>query len=137
MDSFINRRFESFVNGYSNLWPQVTSKVYTSRQSIPIDVSVDGNNVTVQANLPGMNPKNLAIEVDKDVLKIEANIDQTGQDDYTGYFIKERRLESVKRTVKLPHKIDPESSTSTYRDGVLKITLPKLEKTQSKRISIG
>lgn len=137
LDRFIERGFGSFVNPSSSFWSYRPARGYPAGQVMPIDISVEGSNVIVHAELPGVDSKDLTVEVEKDILKIEANVERSNEENSNGYVIRERRVGSMKRVLRLPHTVDPESTTSTCKDGVLEITLPKLEKTQSRRIPIG
>jgi HSP20 family protein len=137
LDRFLEGVFGSFLNSNTGFWSYTPDKGYTAGKLIPIDLSVDGDNVIVRAELPGMDSKNLMVEVAKNMLKIEANTEESADEDSEGYVIRERRVGSMKRAIRLPHSVDPETATSTYKDGVLEITLPKAEKSQSRQIPIN
>jgi len=135
LDRFLEGNFGLLLTtGISSYVPNTG---YTERKLIPIDLRVDGDNMIVRAELPGMDSKNLTVEVDKNWLKIEANAEESNDKDSAGYVIRERRVGSMKRAIRLPHVVDPETTTSTYKDGVLEITLPKAEKSQSRQIPIN
>ena len=137
LDKFLAGMFGSFLTPNASFWSYSPDKGYTAGSVIPIDLSVEGDNVIVHAELPGMDSKNLTVEVEKNMLKIEANIEESADEDSEGYVIRERRVGSMKRAIRLPHSVDPETTTSTYKDGVLEITLPKAEKSQSRQIPIN
>ena len=110
---------------------------YMAEELIPIDLRVEGDNMIVRAELPGMDSKNLMVEVEKNVLKIEANAEESNDEDSEGYVIRERRVGTMKRAIRLPYAVDPETTTSTYKDGVLEIILPKVEKPKSRQVPIN
>ena len=137
VDRFLEGIFGSFLKPSTSFWSYAPDTGYTAGKLIPIDLRVDGDNMIVRAELPGMDSKNLTVEVEKNMLKIEANIEESADEDSEGYVIRERRVGSMKRAIRLPHSVDPETTTSTYKDGVLEITLPKAEKSQSRQIPIN
>jgi|TARA_Y100000310_G_scaffold335382_1_gene417291 HSP20 family molecular chaperone IbpA len=126
---------------FNSLFPSslVGSFGFGERDSLLLDLSIEGDNnafVVVRAELPGMDSKNLTVEVDENMLKIEANVEESDENDSDSYVIRERRVGATSRVVRLPHDIDPEETTATYKDGILEITLPKVEKSQSRHIPI-
>ena len=124
------------IRPYPSLMSYMTPIAYSSNRAIPIDISIDDSNVFVHAELPGMLPDNLSLEVDKNILRIEATADNHNHEHSIDYVVRERTIRSAKRAIKLPHNVDPDSATSTYKNGILEITLPKLDKAQSTRIPI-
>ena len=137
LDRFLERTFGSFFSPSTSFWSYSPTRGYTAGGHIPVDLTVEGNNVLVHAELPGIDSKNITVEVDKNMLKIEANIEESTEDDSKGFVIKERHAGSRKRVLRLPHVVDPEATTSTYKDGVLQITLPKVERSEMRQIPIN
>lgn len=137
VDRFLEGLFSSFLRPNTGFWSYSPEKGYTAGELIPIDLSVDGDNMIVRAELPGMDSKNLTVEVEKNMLKIEANAEKSNDKDSAGYVIRERHVGTMKRAIRLPHAIDPETVTSTYKDGVLEIILPKIEKPKSRQVPIN
>ena len=133
IDRFLERT--SFLR--SAFWSYSPITGYTVGEVIPIDLCIEGDNVIVYAELPGIDSKNLTVEVDKNMLKIETNVEESNEEDSNGYVIRERRVGAMSRVIRLPHIVDPETTASTHKDGVLKITLPKLEKSKSRQIPIN
>lgn len=92
------------------------------------DVVEYGDEVVVMADLPGYDREDIDVRVDDGRLTIRAERDAEretdgGETDHR-YLRRERRHESVTRTVDLPSGVDPEGAAATYRNGVLSVTLP-------------
>jgi len=104
---------------------------------VPIDLTVDADNVIVRAEFPGMDSKDLKVEVDEKTLKIEACVDGASVENPESYIVQERRMGATTRVVRLPHRVDVDSVSSTYKNGVLEINLPKKDKAQVRQISIN
>ena len=136
VDRLFENFFGEFTNPSSSFWthdPLDTKSV----GSFPIDLKEEDDRLVVHADLPGIDAKNLTVEVENDLLKIQANVDESEDEGSEHYYYKERRVISMKRVVSLPHAVDVDNTTSVYKDGVLEIVLPKVEKSKSKQIIIA
>jgi HSP20 family protein len=98
-----------------------------------VDVAEYDDELVVMADLPGYDREDIDVRVDDDRLTIRAERDaeRETEDGETGdgdgghrYLRRERRHESVTRTIDLPTGVDPEGAEATYRNGVLTVTLP-------------
>jgi HSP20 family protein len=97
----------------------------------------DGDNFTLKADLPGVLPSEMQIQLEKDCLEIEVSNKKPVQDEEAVKLLINERLNThMKRSIKLPKPVDSDKAKSSYKDGVLEIVLPKSEKTQIKIIPI-
>ena len=136
VDRLFENFFGEFTNPSSSFWthdPLDTKSV----GSFPIDLKDEDDRLVVHADLPGIDAKHLSVEVENDLLKIQANVEESEDGGSEHYYYKERRVISMKRGVSLPHAVDVDNTTSVYKDGVLEIVLPKVEKSKSKQIIIA
>ena len=107
------------------------------RALLPIDLSDDGENFVIKADLPGVDPSSVDIQLEKDYLKIEVTNElQNSEKSAHKQLLKERVESSLKRMVKLPESVDSENARSSYTKGVLEVILPKSQKSQVKVIPI-
>lgn len=110
----------------------------TSRGFVPaLDVYQDNENVFVETPLPGIEPSNVNISIENDVLTIEGKSEKKSEVDEKNYYRKEIRSGSFHRAVALPAAVDGEKALAEYKDGVLKITIPKEERAKPKQIKIS
>lgn len=98
-------------------------------REVPVDVVDRGDAFLVTAELPGFTREQLTVELRGGRLRIagerEADV-EADEEDLTGRFVRrERRRESVTRTVPLPEEVDESAVTATYGQGILEVTLPK------------
>ncbi|TKX75667.1 Hsp20/alpha crystallin family protein [Halorubrum sp. GN11_10-6_MGM] len=89
-----------------------------------IDVTEYDDEFVVMADLPGFDRDGIDVRVDDGRLAIAAERDAEREDTDRRYIRRERRHESVTRTVDLPATVRPEDATATYRNGVLTVTIP-------------
>lgn len=98
------------------------------REWIPsIDVVRENGNLVVRADVPGIKPEEITVQVDDDMLVLSGKHDETS-DEQTGDFVRrERRYGAFSRSMSLPKGIDPKKVKAITKDGVLevRIALPK------------
>ena len=102
-----------------------------------LDVTRDEDRYTVEASLPGVSPEDIDVTIDQGVLKIVASTEKAESNSDEGkYLLRERRVGSFYRAIRLPDDVDADNAETTYRNGVLYITLPKQEGSQSKKLEV-
>lgn len=101
-----------------------------------MDVYEDGNNVVVETPLAGVDPKNVNVSVEKGVLTVQGQSKKEHEIDDKNYYKKEIRSGSFYRQVALPVHVKEDKIDAEFSDGVLKITCPKAEPKQAKKVSI-
>lgn len=102
-----------------------------------LDVYQDNDNVIIETPLPGIDPEKVNISVANDVLTIEGSSEKKTEVDEKDYYRKEIRAGSFHRAVALPASVNGEKASAEYKDGVLKITIPKEERAKPKQIKIS
>ena len=90
----------------------------------------------VTAEVPGVDPKTLNLNVAGDLLTIEGERkpEEVGQDDV--YHLRERGFGKFSRTIRLPYEIEKDAVKASCANGVLRITLPKAKKLEPKQILV-
>lgn len=111
----------------------------SERQSwIPsVDVVETKDAITLKADLAGMDPNDIALEVEDNVLTVSGERRFQEEVDEEKYYRIERRYGSFSRSIALPQGADPEKIEAEYENGVLAVTVPKVEAAKPKRISVG
>ncbi len=105
------------------------SKFTFSLPTTPMMDLVDkGDSYELKADIPGVEKSKINITIDKNILKIEAATSKDKKEESKGYLKQERFVSSYKRMITLPEDADAEKFESEYKDGVLKITIPKKKK---------
>ena len=101
-----------------------------------LDVSETKGDLVVKAELPGIDPKDIDISLNEGVLTIKGEKRQEKEEKEEGYHLIERSYGSFTRSIRLPKEIQNEKINASYKNGVLKITLPKSEEAKKKEIKI-
>lgn len=103
-----------------------------------VDVAETENEVVVKAEIPGIDPKNLEVHVTEDSLDIKGEVKDEWEEKNVGYCRRERYCGTFERTIALPAKVRQDEVKAQYRDGILTITLPKVEpsKPRARKVEI-
>jgi len=123
-----------------NIRDQYFAPALTEEKEIPeegqlsIDVFQDNENVYVVAPIAGVRPELLDISLDNDILTITGERDKDLKIEEKDYLYHECYWGRFSRSLVLPHPVDSGRVQASFRNGVLKITLPKLE--EKKKIEI-
>jgi len=104
-----------------------------------IDVHEDEKAVYLKAEIPGMEEKDIDVTLKENMLTIsgEKKEEKTEEDKNQSYRYCERRFGSFSRTIELPDAINAEAVKASYKNGVLKVELPKSESAKPKKISVN
>ena len=94
---------------------------------VSVDVSETDDEVVVTADLPGYEKDDIEVGVKERRLTVEAERAEESEDEGERYLRQERTHRRVSRSVTLPEAVDEGAASATYRNGVLTVTLPKLD----------
>lgn len=104
--------------------------------TLPVDVYQTEDEVVVKASIPGIKPEDIDISVTGDTLSIRGEAREEEEEKSGQYHLRERMYRSFARALTLPSSVDPDKAQAEFKDGVLKLTLPKLEEAKTKRIAV-
>jgi HSP20 family protein len=103
-----------------------------------IDVSEDDKSYTVQADIPGVKKEDIQIDVEGDTVSLRAEMKQAKEEKKGEKVVySERSYGMVSRSFSLPSEVDDKAAKAEYKDGVLKLVLPKKSNGGAHRVSIG
>ena len=101
------------------------------------DITEGEKEYTVIAELPGMDEKDLNVTFTDGILTVKGEKKQESEDKGETYHRIERRYGSFQRSFRIPDHIQADKIEATYKDGVLKLTIPKSEESEPKKIEIN
>ncbi|MEO0105473.1 MAG: Hsp20/alpha crystallin family protein, partial [candidate division WOR-3 bacterium] len=90
-----------------------------------VDMYEKGNDIIVEAEIPGMEKENLSVTVSENTVTIKGEIKKEKEVKEKDYYLCERSYGSFSRTIDLPTEVDSGKAKANYKNGVLTITLPK------------
>ncbi|MDD5066059.1 MAG: Hsp20/alpha crystallin family protein [bacterium] len=101
-----------------------------------VDVYDDKDNVYAEMNLAGIDPEKVDISVEENYLKVTGSREEKEEKKEKNYYTKEIRTGSFERTIRLPFAVEKNKSQAEYKNGQLKIILPKKQEEKSEKIKI-
>ena len=106
--------------------------------SIPMDVSRNENQLTVNASLPGFAADDVDVSISPDrVLSIKAARKSEVTHEGEEYLMRERRMGSFSRAIRLSSDLSLEDAVVALEHGVLTVTVPVAEAAQTRRLEIS
>lgn len=126
----INRLFET---SFSRL-PQrfVSEETFAPA----IDLYEDENEYVVEAELPGLKQGEIKVSVEDDILSISGEKKREKEVKEENLYRSERFYGKFERQIVLPQNADRENIKASYKDGVLKVIIPKKEEAKPKKVDI-
>jgi len=103
----------------------------------PVDIYEHDNNIVIKAELPGVDPKDVDIRLDNNILTIKGERKFDNEVKKENYTRVERAYGVFTRSFTLPTVVDPGQIKAEFKEGVLKVTLPKREEAKPKQIQIN
>ncbi|MHB0865411.1 MAG: Hsp20/alpha crystallin family protein [Minisyncoccota bacterium] len=102
-----------------------------------VDVEETDHEIKVTANVPGIDPKDINVEVGDDYISLSGKIDKEDREERKGKVYRyEREYGEFRREFALPARVNKDAIVAKSRNGVLTITLPKSEEEMKKRVKI-
>lgn len=102
----------------------------------PMDVRETDEAFVVETELPGMKLEEIEVKIDEGVLTILAERKLEKDEKLKGYHRSERYFGRMERQVALPATIEADKVEAAYKDGVLRVTVPKLAGAKSKTVAV-
>ena len=128
----INRMLNDALNGTD--WPYRDSA--TAAWVPPVDVLEEADAIRIMAELPGVRPDDVKISVEGNVLTVYGTKQQVAEERTERVHRYERTYGAFERTFTLPATVDAEHIKAAYENGVLSITLPKVERAKPRQIPV-
>ena len=109
----------------------------TTTWSPAVDIFETEGEIVVKAELPGMERKDIALNLENNVLTVRGERRFAKETKDENYHRIERSYGTFSRSFSIPATVDEEKIRADYREGVLKIVLPKKEQAKAKQIRIA
>ncbi|MDA9504233.1 molecular chaperone Hsp20 [Bradyrhizobium sp. CCBAU 11386] len=138
----IDRLFEDFGEGLWNRPFRSLARLerdVSKKLSAPaVDVTESDKAYEITAELPGLDEKNIDVKVANGGLTIKGEKKEETEEKKKDYYVSERRYGSFERYFALPDSVNSDKIEATFKNGVLKVVLPKTEEAQkpAKTISV-
>jgi HSP20 family protein len=103
-----------------------------------IDLVERDNAFELTAEMPGLDEKNISVDVTNGVLTVKGQKEEDKVEKKQDFHLRERRFGSFVRSVRIPETVDADKIEASFKNGVLKVTLPKKPEAQkpTKKIEV-
>jgi HSP20 family protein len=134
------RTLDSLRNEINSLFEGTRQLFPWSREEVSapsVDVWEDDDAVHMEADLPGFEQKDIDLKLRDNVLTLSAKRESVKEEKEKDYYRSERRRGSVYRQIELPSSVDNAKVKAKFKDGVLHVSLPKLEEDKKREIKVN
>lgn len=107
-----------------------------SEGQLPVDVYQTANEIIIRTFVAGVRPDDLNVSISRDMVVIEGAREERDSVIDSDYFTRELFWGSFSRTILLPQEIDVDESNASAKDGLLTVTLPKMDKTRQTKLRV-
>lgn len=130
----IDELFDRFMRSFSSSLPELfgaEGEIWPS-----VDVLEDKKNIIVKAEIPGMDPSDFDISISDNILTIKGEKKQEKEEKDKNFYMMERQYGTFTRSITLPVEVNEEKVDASYKDGVLKIVIPKKKEGKESKIKV-
>lgn len=129
-------RISRFLDEAFRTWPVGGDGSLVGTWMPPVDILEEADSVRIMAELPGVRPENVKISVEGNVLTIRGEKQQTAETRTERVHRYERTYGTFERSFTVPESVDIERISASYENGVLTVTLPKVERARPREITV-
>ncbi|HYE75702.1 MAG TPA: Hsp20/alpha crystallin family protein [Blastocatellia bacterium] len=138
--SELNREFNRFFNqalsGVPRFFSNAEEGLVNGSWNPTVDVYEDKNGIILEADLPGMKAGDFELSVENNILTLRGERKFEKKSEEGNYHRVERSYGQFTRSFTLPSTIDIEQVNAEFKDGVLRVTLPRREETKPRQIQV-
>jgi HSP20 family protein len=129
------------IRHFDNFFAQLMGENQSQRPgsnllSVPLDVIEDEGKVTIKAAVPGINPEDLDVSIENNVLTIKGEHKSEEVSETAKVFRRENSYGSFSRSIRLSPQLNQEAINATFKNGFVTITIPKVEEEKPKTLRI-
>ncbi|HSF14731.1 MAG TPA: Hsp20/alpha crystallin family protein [Vicinamibacteria bacterium] len=122
-----------FGNWFDREFPE--TEIFGAWQPM-VDIYDHANEIVLHAELPGMKKEDVHVEVENNMLTLRGERKREEKVEKGEFYRRERVYGAFTRSFSLPATVNPEKIQANYKDGILTVRLPKVEKAKPKQIEI-
>jgi HSP20 family protein len=117
-------------------WPALGELAHYEARIPRIDMIDRESEIVLRAEVPGVSKDDLDVSVTDDAVTIRGEVKREAKEEKGEYYYREMSYGGFSRTLPLPAGVDVERAKVTFKDGILTMTLPKVETAKPRKIEI-
>ena len=124
-DDLMNDFRQNFIESIAFPFEWISVEPVVPVREATVDLMDEGNKFVVHAEMPGVAKDNIDVALTKDGIEISAETDVETQDTEKNFVVRERVYSQIYKQLEFPEEVIPEQAESTFRDGLLEVSIPK------------
>jgi HSP20 family protein len=122
----MREEMDRLLGRFERGWPAMPGRMFESDAMVPsLDVHDDGKQLTIEADLPGVDEKDVTVTLANGLLTIKGEKKSEREEKDKSYYLAERSYGAFERSLRLPDTIDESRLEARFEKGVLKVSAPK------------
>jgi len=134
MDQLVRDFYGRLYSG-ERLLPTPGERLPAMRTAVA-DIQETDEEVVATVELPGMKKEDISLTLTENALEVKAETKEEEKEEREGYESYRSRYAGFYRRLPLPSTVSPDDAKATYKNGILEVKMPKVEKKKKKEISI-
>lgn len=102
-----------------------------------VDIYESENEIVLEAELPGMKREDFEVTIENNVINLKGERQFEKKDETENYHRVERSYGSFTRSFSLPRSVSAENTSAEFKNGILRVSLPKREETRARKIEVS
>jgi HSP20 family protein len=131
------REMDTVRRQFDQLFDELTQPTEAPNWRPAVELTEVENSFVLRAQIPGLEAKDLDVEVTQEAVLITGERRQAQKTEGKGFFKSEFQYGKFRRVVSLPAAVQNDKVQADYKDGILTLTLPKVEELRHKAVKIS
>ena len=124
-DDLVDNFRQNFIESIAFPFEWINVEPVVPVREATVDLVDEGNKFVVHAEMPGVPKDKIDVALTKDGIEISAETDVETEDKAKNFVVRERVYSHIHKQLSFPEEVIPEQAESTFRDGLLKVSVPK------------
>ncbi|NJR12427.1 Hsp20/alpha crystallin family protein [bacterium] len=116
--------------------PAFNGETFATDTALPMDIEETESHYLISADLPGVNPENINIDMHDGILTISAETKEESRSEKGRMVLQERRYGKFSRSMRFPVAVNADAIEASFSEGVLRVQVAKAAEAQPRRINV-
>ena len=128
-------RFDPFTRDFQRQFDRLARHAFGPASAPALDVVRREGDVTLKLDVPGIDPGQLEVTVDRGILTISGKREEERTEN-DKFFVRERTMGTFTRRLRLPETLNADAVEASYANGVLEVRIPVTEQAKPRKIEV-
>ena len=124
-DDLMDNFRKNFIESIAFPFEWISLEAVVPVREATVDLVDEGNKFVVHAEMPGVSKDKIDVALTTDGIEISAETDVEKEDKEKNFVVRERVYSHIYKQLSFPEEVIPEKAESTFRDGLLEVSIPK------------